>query len=32
LPNAKITANLDAALDPLSEKINPRRHSSQKAL
>ena len=30
--NAKITANLDAALDPLAQKLNPRRHPSQEAL
>ena len=32
LPNAKITANLDATLDPLSQKINPRRHPPEEAL
>ena len=31
-PNAKITANLDAALDPLTQKLNPRRHPSQQTL
>ena len=31
-PNTKITANLDAALDPLTPKLNPRRHPPQKAL
>jgi hypothetical protein len=31
-PNAKITANLDAALDPLSQKLNPRSHPSQEAM
>ena len=31
-PNAKITANLDAALDPLTQKLNPRRHPPQEAL
>ena len=31
-PNTKITANLDAALDPLTPKLNPRRHPLQKAL
>jgi thymidylate kinase len=30
--NAKITANLDAALDPLAQKLNPRRHPRQEAL
>jgi thymidylate kinase len=30
--NAKITANLDAALDPPAQKLNPRRHPRQKAL
>jgi thymidylate kinase len=32
LPNAKITANLDATVDSVNEKINPRRHSPQEAL
>ena len=31
-PNAKITANLDAALDPLTQKLNPRRYPPQEAL
>ena len=31
-PNAKITANLDAALDPLTQKLNPQRHAPQEAL
>jgi thymidylate kinase len=31
-PNAKITANLDAALDPLTQKLNPRIHRPQEAL
>jgi len=31
-PNAKITANLDAALAPLIQKLNPRRHPPQEAL
>jgi thymidylate kinase len=31
-PIAKITANLDAALDPLTQKLNPRRHPPQEAL
>jgi thymidylate kinase len=30
--NAKITASLDAALDPLAQKLNLRRHSRQQAL
>jgi thymidylate kinase len=30
--NAKIAANLDAALEPLTQKSNPRRHHSQEAL
>jgi thymidylate kinase len=30
--NPKITANLDAALEPLTPKSNPRRHPSQEAL
>jgi len=30
--NAKITANLDAALDPLTQKLNPRRHPRQEAV
>jgi len=31
-PNAKITANLDATLDPLTQKLNPQRHAPQEAL
>jgi hypothetical protein len=31
-PNAKITVDLDAALDPLSQKLNPRRHPPGQAL
>jgi len=31
-PNAKITANLDAALDLLTQKLNPRRHPPQQTL
>jgi thymidylate kinase len=30
--NAKIAANLDAALEPLTQKSNPRRHHSQEVL
>ena len=30
--NAKMTATLDAALDPLAQKLNPRRHPRQEAL
>jgi len=30
--NAKITANLDAALDPLTKKVNPREHPSRETL
>jgi len=29
--NAKMTATLDAALDPLAQKLNPRRHPRQEA-
>jgi len=32
LHNAKTTANLDAALHPLTQKINPRRHPLKQAL
>ena len=31
-PNAKITANFDAAPDPLTQKLNPRRHPPPEAL
>jgi hypothetical protein len=31
-PNAKMTANLDAALDPLTQKLNPRSHATEEAL
>jgi thymidylate kinase len=31
-PNAKTTPDLDAALDPLTQKVNPRRHSFKEAL
>jgi len=31
-PNSKLTANLDAALDPLTQKLTPRRHPPEETL